>query len=85
MAATIETDFEPVSVCVCVSVARHLLNEIREFHADLKLGGMPKNALLHIPDGFLSYLVSVLRSEETEPLRATEEEWSRFLSHLAHI
>jgi len=65
-------------------VVNHLLDEIREFHADLNLGGMRKTALVHLPDRFLSYLISLLRGEEPEPLGETEEEWSRFLAFLGY-
>jgi len=59
-----------------------LLEKIRNMHAELTLCGEPRNALLGLPDDFLTYILSILRKESSTPPEATVNQWSKVLSLL---
>jgi signal peptidase I len=59
-----------------------LTEKIRNMHAELTLCGKSRNALLHLPDDFLTYILSTLRNESSKPPKATIHEWSEVLSLL---
>ncbi len=59
-----------------------LLDKIRHLHTDLKLAGKPKNALLHISDDLLFYILSLLRNAPLYLPEASLDEWFELLTLL---
>jgi len=59
-----------------------LTGKIRNMHNDLMLCGEPRNALLGLPDDFLTYISSILRNESSMLPKATMNQWSKALSLL---
>lgn len=68
-----------------MSITPSLLNEIRQFHNELRLAGSPERNILNVSDQILSYLVSILRQEEPVSLpQISDEKWSDLLSYLSY-
>ena len=53
---------------------------IRKFHEIIPLTGIPRNAILSIPDDHLKYLICLIRGIPTVPPSLNPEEWKCFLS-----
>ncbi|MFH1541586.1 MAG: nucleotidyltransferase family protein [bacterium] len=60
-----------------------LIQQLRVAHKDLRLAGKTQNAILHLPEKQLLYLLSVLRNEQPILPQISIEEWQEFLSALA--
>ena len=68
-----------------MSITPSLLNQIRQYHNELKLAGSQGRNILNVSDQLLSYLVSILRQEEPVSLpQISDEEWSDLLSYLSY-
>jgi len=62
-----------------------LLNQIRQFHNELRLAGSPGTSLLNVSDQVLSYVVSTLRQTELVFLpQISDKEWSDLLARLSY-
>jgi hypothetical protein len=59
-----------------------ILEDIRHFHSESNLAGIPRNGLLLVSDELLSYVLSLLREEQPLLPQAAVDEWSELLSHL---
>ena len=60
------------------------LEKIKNLHKELKLSGMPKNALLNAPDGLLDYFIQVMRDEKEVVLPIySYDDWQSFIKLLA--
>jgi hypothetical protein len=59
-----------------------LIKEIKNAHANLKLCGEPRNALLSAPDGAVAYILSLLKNELPQPPNLSKDEWAKLLGLL---
>jgi len=58
------------------------LSDILNIHTEFKLSGQPINALLHIPDKFLFYILSLLKNEFPSLPEASIDEWNKLFTLL---
>jgi signal peptidase len=56
--------------------------KIRNLHQELTLCGDPRNALLDLPDEFLTYTSSLLKNEPINPPKASVKQWSELFDLL---
>jgi hypothetical protein len=59
-----------------------VLKDIRHFHSESNLAGIPRNGLLLVSEELLSFVLSLLREEQPLLPQATLDEWSKLLSNL---
>jgi hypothetical protein len=78
----VENDRHNTGMSKGQGLSTFLKDEVRRLHPGFGFCGEPANALFHISDQLLSYVLSVLREDPLAPPDASRAEWLELLSVL---